>query len=84
MQESVALGTYQSVEATQDSRITFEDDEVSIDGSYDGESFNALPKKGANKNEISPWQKSDSSRTWRGEACNKINEGNCKERESKN
>jgi hypothetical protein len=47
LQEAIALGTYQAVEATPESRITSEDDEVSVDGSYDGVSLDAISTKGA-------------------------------------
>jgi hypothetical protein len=49
LQQSVALGTYESVELTHNSDIMYEDDEVSMDDEYDGDSLNALTKQGANK-----------------------------------
>jgi hypothetical protein len=49
LQQSVALGTYEAVEVTHNSDITYDADEVSIDDSYDGDSLNDLTKKGANK-----------------------------------
>ncbi len=49
LQQSVALGTYESVQGTQNSDIMYEDDEVSMDDEYDGDIPNALTKHVAKK-----------------------------------
>ncbi len=59
LQQAVALGTYQSVEETQHSGMTFEDDDVSSDESYNGESSNALSIMGAHKNRNQPLAKKE-------------------------
>ncbi len=52
LQQSVALGTYESTEQTHSSGILYDEDEVSMDEAYDGSSPNAFTKKGAKKKRI--------------------------------